>query len=41
MITILRALQKLQNWAARIVSIISYDTSATLLIKNQRQMTEI
>ena len=32
--TRLRALQKLQNRAARIVSNSSYDTSATLLIKN-------
>ena len=34
-----RALQKLQNRAARIVSKSSYDTSATLLIKNLKWLT--
>ena len=33
-----RALQKLQNQAARIVSNSSYDTSATLLIKNLKMV---
>ena len=37
--TRLRALQKLQNQAARIVSNSSYDTSATLLIKNLKWLT--
>ena len=37
--TRLRALQKLQNRAARIVSNSSYDTSATLLIKNLKRLT--
>ena len=37
--TRLRALQKLQNRAARIVSNSSYDTSATLLIKNLKWLT--
>lgn len=35
----LQALQKLQNRAARIVSNSSYDTSATLLIKNLKWLT--
>ena len=34
-----RALQKLRNRAARIVSNSSYDTSATLLIKNLKWLT--
>ena len=37
--TRLKALQKLQNRAARIVSNCSYDTSATLLIKNLKWLT--
>ena len=37
--TRLRALPKLQNRAARIVSNSSYDTSATLLIKNLKWLT--
>ena len=37
--TRLRALQKLQNQAARIVSNSSYDTSASLLIKNLKWLT--
>ena len=37
--TKLQALQKLQNRAARIVSNSSYDTSATLLIKNLKWLT--
>ena len=37
--TRLRALQKLQNRAARIVSNSRYDTSATLLIKNLKWLT--
>ena len=35
----MRALQKLQNRAARIVSNSSYDTSATLMIKNLKWLT--
>ena len=37
--TRLKALEKLQNRAARIVSNSSYDTSATLLIKNLKWLT--